>query len=76
MNCFSEANLGVAMPPDYIYILKLCLKLCLKLRVQNCEKWPVKDFKATEQGLNVFGDVSGRFSNFSFYFLFHFSFWS
>ena len=38
--------------------MKLCLKLCLKLRVQNCEKEPVKDFEATEQGFNVF---SGKF---------------
>ena len=28
----------------------------------------VKNFQATEGGLNFFGDVSGRFSNFSFHF--------
>ena len=39
--------------------LKLHLKLCLKLQVQNCEKVPVTNFWAAEQGLNFFGDVSG-----------------
>ena len=51
--------------------LKLYLKSCLKPRAQNCGKWPVKSFYATEQGLTFSRDVSARFSIFSF----HFSFW-
>ena len=40
------------------------MKFCLKLQVQNCEKAPVNNFEAAEQGLTFFGYVSGRFFEF------------
>ena len=49
-------------------------RVCLEVWVSNCEQVPVENILATEQGLKFFGDVSGRFSNSSAHFLFHFSF--
>ena len=57
------------MPADSRCDTKV-LKLCLKSRAQNSEKVPVNNLLTTERGLNFFGDVSGRFSNFAFHFLF------
>ena len=45
------AELLSMWPCLQILVVKKSLKLCLKSREQNCEKVPVKNFLATEQGL-------------------------
>ena len=37
------------------------LDLSVKLAMKNCDKAPMKYFLATEQGLKLFGDISGHF---------------
>ena len=39
-----------------------------RVQTQDCEKVPVNNFEAAEQGLTCLGNVSGRYSNLSFHF--------
>ena len=55
---------------------EIALEIAFEIAGAKQSKVTANNFEATEQGLNIFGDVSGHLSNFSFHFLFQISFWN
>ena len=62
------------MPADSRWEKKFGIVVAILFEIAGpkLRKVPVKNFEATEQGFNIFGDVSGRFLDFSFTFCFLF----